>query len=188
MVISERAYLLLLGFIALERLFELQLSNRNARRAFEHGGIEVGRDHYRVMVVMHIAFLAACAMESLFTAHAVPWMVSMLAFMGVVVAQILRSLAVMTLGERWNTRIIVVPGAAPITRGLYRWMRHPNYVAVVVEILALPLIRGAWITAIVFSIADAFLLTVRIPSEERALGASYSQAFGGISRFFPRRG
>ena len=90
-----------------------------------------------------------------------------------------------TLGERWNTRIIVMPGAAPVTRGLYRWIRHPNYVAVVIEILALPLIRGGWITAVVFTIANALVLAVRIPAEERALGANYSEAFGGVSRFFP---
>jgi methyltransferase len=83
-----------------------------------------------------------------------------------------------------------MPGAAPVTRGLYRWMRHPNYVAVVIEIAALPLIRGCWITAVVFTLANALMLAVRIPAEERALGANYSEAFGTIARFFPhpRRG
>lgn len=185
MVISERAYLLLLAFIAAERVFELRLSNRNAHRAFERGAIEVGHDHYRVMVAMHTAFLVSCALESLFVAHAIPLLVSTLAIIGVVAAQVLRYAAVMTLGERWNTRIIVMPGAAPITCGLYRWMRHPNYVAVVLEILALPLIRGGWMTASVFTIANAAMLAVRIPAEERALGASYSRAFGGVARFFP---
>ncbi len=110
----------------------------------------------------------------------------MIALVGVIIAQFLRYAAVMTLGERWNTRIIVMPDAAPVTRGLYRWMRHPNYVAVVIEIAALPMIRGCWITAGVFTIANALMLAVRIPAEERALGANYSAAFGDVGRFFPR--
>ena len=186
MVISERAYLLLLALIAIERVFELRLSNRNAHRAFEHGAIEVGRDHYRVMVAMHTAFLVSCALESLLLRHAISPIVTTLAILAALAAQILRYIAVMTLGERWNTRIIVMPGAAPITRGLYKWMRHPNYVAVVLEILALPMIRGGWITAAVFTVANALMLAVRIPAEERALGANYSRAFGEVGRFFPR--
>ncbi len=93
----------------------------------------------------------------------------------------------MTLGERWNTRIIVMPGAAPVTTGLYRWVRHPNYVAVVVEIAALPMIRGCWITAGIFTIANALMLAVRIPAEEHALGTGYSEALGSVGRFFPSR-
>jgi methyltransferase len=185
MVISERAYLLLLAVIALERVFELLLSQRNARQALANGGIEVGRNHYRIMVTMHTLFLASCAAESILVARTISPMISALALAGVFVAQVLRYAAVATLGERWNTRIIVMPGAAPVTRGLYRWMRHPNYVAVVLEIAALPMIRGCWITAVVFTLANALMLAVRIPAEERALGVNYSAAFGGVSRFFP---
>jgi methyltransferase len=185
MVISERAYLILLALLVAERIVELGISQRNARRAFAHGGIEVGRRHYRVMVAMHSLFLVACAAESLFILHAISPIVSMLALLGVIAAQLLRYAAVATLGERWNTRIIVMAAAAPVTRGLYRWIRHPNYVAVVLEIAALPMIRGCWITAVGFTIANAAMLGVRIPAEERALGANYSEAFGGVSRFFP---
>ena len=185
MVISERAYLVLLALLATERLAELFISRRNARRALAHGGIEVGRSHYRIMVIMHTSFLASCAAESILVAHPTSPTVSAIALVGVFLAQFLRYAAVVTLGERWNTRIIVMPGAAPVTRGLYRWIRHPNYVAVVIEILALPLIRGGWITAVAFTIANALVLAVRIPAEERALGENYSEAFGGVSRFFP---
>ncbi len=185
MVISERTYLLLLALLAAERVFELFISQRNARRAFADGGIEVGRSHYRVMVMMHTLFLASCAAESLLVAHAISPLVSALALVSALVAQFLRYTAVVTLGERWNTRIIVMPDAVPVTRGLYRWIRHPNYAAVVIEIAALPLIRGCWITAVVFTIANALILAVRIPAEERALGANYSEAFGSIARFFP---
>jgi methyltransferase len=185
MVISEHAYLLLLALLAGERVIELFISRRNARRALLQGGIEVGQGHYRVMVIMHTLFLASCAAESIFIAHAIAPIVSMIALAGAFVAQILRYAAVVTLGPRWNTRIIVVPGATPVTRGLYRWIRHPNYIAVVIEIAALPMIRGSWITAVVFTLANALVLAVRIPAEERALGADYSIAFGGVARFFP---
>jgi methyltransferase len=185
MVISEPAYLILLALLAAERLFELFISRRNARWAFAHGAIEVGRSHYRVMVAMHTLFLASCAAESIVIAHSISPIVSAVALLSAFLAQFLRYGAVVTLGARWNTRIIVMPGAAPVTRGLYRWIRHPNYVAVVIEIAALPLIRGCWITAVVFTIANALMLAVRIPAEERALGANYSEAFGAVARFFP---
>lgn len=187
MVISERAYLILLALLAAERVFELFISRRNARRALAHGGIEVGGDHYRVMVAMHTLFLISCAAESLFLARAISPFISMISLLGVILAQLLRYAAVMTLGERWSTRIIVMPDAAPVTRGLYRWIRHPNYVAVAIEIAALPMIRGCWITAGVFTIANAVMLAVRIPAEERALGANYSEALGNLGRFFPTR-
>jgi methyltransferase len=185
MVISERAFLLLLALIAVERVFELLLSQRNARRALAHGGIELGRGHYRVMVTMHTLSLASCVAESILVARTILPMVSAVALAGVFLAQILRYAAVATLGERWNTRIIVTPGAAPVTRGLYRWIRHPNYVAVVIEIAALPMVRECWMTAAGFTLANLLMLAVRIPAEERALGAHYSEAFGGVSRFFP---
>jgi methyltransferase len=185
MVISEGEYLLLLALIAAERMLELFISRRNARRALGDGAIEVGRGHYRVMVMVHALFLASCAAESILIAHAISPGVSAMALLCVIAAQVLRYTAVVTLGERWNTRIIVMPDGAPIMRGLYRWIRHPNYVAVAIEIAALPMIRGCWITAVTFTAANALVLAIRIPAEERALGANYSQVFGGVARFFP---
>jgi methyltransferase len=187
MTISETAYLLLLAMLVVERVFEVFISRRHARWAFANGGIEVGRDHYRIMVLMHTVFLASCAVESAMDIWAIPPILSAVALASTFFAQFLRYSAVVTLGEYWNTRIVVLPNAVPITRGLYRWMRHPNYVAVVIEIAALPLIRACWITAIVFTIANALILRVRIPAEERALGDTYSAAFGGVARFFPHR-
>ena len=95
------------------------------------------------------------------------------------------TLAVTTLGERWNTRIIVSPDRAPVTSGPYRFMRHPNYLAVVIEIAAVPMIGGAIFTAIAFSIGNALILAVRIPAEERAMGGRYADALGSRRRFFP---
>jgi len=185
MVISEPAYLLLLGLLAIERMFELFVSWRHARWAFAHGGIEVGRAHYRVMVLMHLLFLFSCVIESALNVHAISPFVSAVALVFTFLAQFLRYSAVVTLGQYWNTRIIVMPDTPPVTRGLYRWIRHPNYVAVAIEIVALPMVRGCWITAIVFTIANALILRVRIPAEESALGASYSEAFSNVARFFP---
>jgi methyltransferase len=92
---------------------------------------------------------------------------------------------VAALGERWNTRILVVPGAPPVRRGPYRFLRHPNYLAVAIEIAALPLAFGSWRTALAFSVGNAFLLGVRIPAEERALGAAWGAAFADTPRFVP---
>jgi len=187
MVISETAYLILLLLLVVERVFELVISRRNAQRAFARGAIEVGRGHYRLMALMHTAFIISCFTESILDVHDAWPIVSTVALAATFIAQFLRYAAVVTLGEYWNTRIIVMPDAAPITRGLYRWVRHPNYIAVVIEIAALPLIRACWVTALVFTIANAAMLAVRIPSEERELGAKYSEAFGGVSRFLPCR-
>ncbi len=186
MVIPLRAYLGLLAFIALERIFELALSRRNARRAFARGGIESGQRHYRVMTVLHTSFLLSCAVEAMLTDRAAPAWLSMSALTGALAAQALRYWAVSALGDRWNTRVIVLPGAAPVTRGPYRFMRHPNYLAVMLELASVPLIRGLWITAAVFSVANAILLAVRITVEERALGDRYASSFAALPRLIPR--
>ena len=169
MLISERAYLAILGLLIVERILELTISTRNARRAFARGAIEYGQRHFPAMVAMHTLFIASCAIESLFVVRAISPIISTLALVAALIAQILRYAAVIALGERWNTRIIVTPGAPLVTRGPYRWMRHPNYLAVVIEIAAVPLIRGCWMTALTFSIANALMLSIRIPAEERAL-------------------
>lgn len=187
-MISLDAYLALLAVVALERVAELLISRRNARRAFARGAIEVGRAHFRVMVGFHALFLISCAAEPLVFQRAVPPTLTALALLGLIAAQALRYWAIVTLGERWNTRVIVLPGAAPVTDGPYRLMRHPNYLAVVIEIASLPMLRGAWITALVFSLGNAAILAVRIPAEERALGGAYARAFASRARFIPRHG
>jgi methyltransferase len=182
---STRAYLLLLGFILVERLFELVLSARNARRALAAGGREVGQGHYRVMTALHTAFLLACVGEVLVLQRAFPGPLGWLALVGAVAAQLLRYWAISTLGERWNTRIIFIPGAQPVTSGPYRFVRHPNYVAVILEMVCIPLIHGGYLTALLFSVANAALLVVRIRAEEAALGAEYRRAFHARPRFIP---
>jgi methyltransferase len=186
MMISERAYLVILALIGGERLFEVILSQRNARRAFARGAVEVKQRHYTFMVAFHALFLLSCAAESLLCQRSFPPALAWAALGITICAQALRYTAVWTLGDRWNTKIIVVPGERPITRGVYRWLRHPNYLAIVLEIAAIPMIRGAWITALVFSLLDLPLLAVRISVEETALGEAYTKAFASRSRLIPK--
>ena len=185
MVTSVQLYLGLLLLVALERGVELVLSARNARLARARGGVESGRGHYPVMAVFHGAFLVACALEVVLLRRPFPGFVGGLALAVVLGAQALRYWAIATLGWRWNTRIVVVPGAAPVTGGPYRFVRHPNYLAVIAEMVALPLVHGAWLTALAFTLGNAWLLRVRIHAEERALGESWEHAFAGRPRFVP---
>jgi methyltransferase len=184
-VISLRSYLILLAMLVVERIFELNLARRNARRAFDRGAIEVGQVHYRVMVAFHALFIVSCVVEAVFFPHALPSIVAWIALFAEICAQALRYWAVSTLGDRWNTRIVVTPEREPVTTGPYRFMRHPNYLAVVIEIAAVPMIGGAIFTAIAFSIGNALILAVRIPAEERAMGAHYEDALGSRRRFIP---
>lgn len=161
----------LVALVGLERLAELVVSTRNAAWSFARGGVEHGRGHYPVMVALHTGFLVAMLVEAWVRRPEVPPALAW-SMLGLVIAsQALRWWCIATLGHRWNTRVIVVPGMPPVTSGPYRLLRHPNYVAVVVEGIALPLVHSAWITAVVFTVANAALLTVRIRVEDAALAA-----------------
>lgn len=166
---SLALYYGLLALTALERLAELRVSKRNAAWSFAQGGVERGREHYPVMVVLHTGFLVGCALEPwLLDRPFLPWLgLPMLALAAA--CQGLRWWVIRTLGPRWNTRVIIVPGLPRITGGPFRWLKHPNYLAVVLEGIALPLIHGAWLTALVFTVLNAALLAVRVRCEERAL-------------------
>ncbi len=184
MVTARDAYLGLLALVALERGAELWLSARNADRALARGAVESGRGHYPAMVAVHALFLVACAAEALAFPDPPP-ATALLAVAGVLAAQALRWWAVSALGDRWNTRILVVPGEPPLTGGPYRWLRHPNYLAVVVEVACLPLAYGSWRTALAFSFLNALLLRARIPAEERALGSAWAASLGDRPRLVP---
>ena len=166
---SLTAFTVLVVLVGLERLAELVVSKRNAAWSFERGGTESGRGHYPFMVVLHSGFLVAMLVEAWVrrpdVAPGLAW--SMLAL--VVASQALRWWCIVTLGPHWNTRVIIVPGLAPVRSGPYRLIPHPNYVAVVVEGAALPLVHASWLTALVFTLANAALLRVRIRVENEAL-------------------
>ncbi|WP_157559198.1 isoprenylcysteine carboxyl methyltransferase family protein [Nocardioides sp. Soil774] len=163
------AFTVLVALVGLERLAELVVSKRNADWSMERGGVESGRGHYPFMVVLHTGLLAGALAEAWLRRPDVPSLLawSMLAL--VVASQALRWWCITTLGPRWNTRVIVVPGLAPVASGPYALFKHPNYVAVVVEGCALPLVHAGWITAAVFTVLNAGLLAVRIRAEDAAL-------------------
>jgi len=183
------AYIIFLTLVGLERLVELRISKRNAAWAFEHGGFEVGKSHFKYMATLHTVFLFACGLEVLFLKR--PFIPSlgypMLAL--ALAAQGLRYYVVTTLGKLWNVRVIIVPGQKMVNHGLYKYIRHPNYLGVIVEGLALPLIHTAWLTAVSFTVLNALVLFVRIRCEERALNEnnSYLSVFDALGRFFPWR-
>jgi methyltransferase len=166
---SALLYTVLVVAVGVQRLGEMAVSRRNAAWAFARGGVETGRGHLPVMVVLHTGFLVGCVAEVWLADRpflpALGW--PMLAL--VVAGQAVRVWCVRALGPRWNTRVIVVPGMALVASGPYRFLAHPNYAVVVVEGFALPLVHTAWLTALVFTIANAGLLTVRLRTERRAL-------------------
>ena len=154
---------LILWFVTLQRLAELFLAERNRKRLLAKGATEHGRAHYPMIVAVHAAWLAALW----WFAPGRPISVSLLLFFLLLQAGRLWVLA--TLGERWTTRIIVLPDAPLVTGGPYRFVDHPNYVIVVLEIAVLPLVFGLWQIALIFSLLNAAVLTVRIRAESRAL-------------------
>ena len=155
--------------VGLERLAELVISNRNAAWSLQRGGRETGRRHYAVMVVLHTGLLVGMLVEAWVRRPHVGALLASSMLLLAVASQALRWWCIRTLGVRWNTRVIVVPDLPLVRSGPYRFLSHPNYVAVVVEGFALPLVHAAWITALVFTVANALLLTVRLRVESFAL-------------------
>src|ERR1700749_1443982 len=160
-------YYLLVLAVGIERLVELVVSKRNAQWSFDQGAKEFGRSHYPVMVGLHTALLVGCIVE---TAALHRPFIAWLGWPGAAASRGLRWWCITTLGHRWNTRVIVLPQAPLVREGPYRWLHHPNYVAVVAEGFALPLVHTAWLTAAIFTLANAMLLTVRLQVENSALG------------------
>jgi methyltransferase len=163
------AFTVLVALVGLERVAELVVSVRNAAWSRARGGVESGLGHYPFMVALHTGLLVGALVEAWVRRPDVPPWLAWSMTVVVLASQALRWWCIATLGRRWNTRVIVVPGLAPVTDGPYRWLRHPNYVAVVVEGAALPVVHAAWITAAVFTVLNAFLLRVRIRVEDAAL-------------------
>jgi methyltransferase len=164
-------YLLLIGAVVVERLAEVVVAERHRSVSKERGGIEFGAGHYPAMVTLHTALLAGCLLEPVLLHRpfipALGWPMVLIA----VAAQALRWWCITTLGYQWNTRVIVIPGAVRISGGPYRFLPHPNYVAVIAEGFALPLVHTAWITALVFTVLNAALLRTRIHVENAALAS-----------------
>jgi methyltransferase len=162
--------ILILGFVTLQRLGELVLSNRNTALLKASGAREVGREHYPYMVALHALWLGGLWWL------AVPWQgesgrpVSLALLVVYALLQVLRVWVIGSLGGRWTTRIIVLPEAPLVQSGPYRFLSHPNYVVVAGEIAVLPLMFGLIWFAVLFSVLNAVILYVRIRTENAALG------------------
>lgn len=162
--------------MTLSRLIELPFASANTRRLIAAGGHEVAHSHYPLIVVLHAAWLAALW----WLAPGQPVDLPLLALFALV--EIARMWVLLTLGPRWTTRIIVVPGEMLVSRGPYGFLNHPNYAVVVAEIALLPLVFGLWRTALIFSLLNAALLTVRIRAENEALSACRPRSGGTPAR------
>lgn len=169
---SELLYTAIVLAVVLERGAEVVVSQRNAAWALARGGVESGRGHYPVMVVLHAGLLVGCLVEVHLAGRSFEPVLGWTMLALVVVCQAVRWWCIAVLGKQWNTRVIVVPHLPLVRGGPYRFLPHPNYLVVVLEGAALPLIHGAWVTALVFTVANAALLRVRIRVEDRALSTA----------------
>jgi methyltransferase len=184
---TSQAFVVFVVLVALERLAELRLSRRNESRLRELGAREHASGHFIVMQLLHTLWLVSIVLEVTLLRPSFQLWICVLAALCFGMGQGLRYAAIHALGGRWTVRVLTLPGAAPVTRGIYRYLRHPNYLGVVLEIAALPLLHSAWRSAVVFSIANAVLLAVRIRKEEHALSENggYDEALGPLPRLWP---
>lgn len=166
---SYALFCALVGAVALERVGELVVARRHLAWSLARGGRESGFAHYPFMVFLHTGLLAGCLLEAGLGHRSFQAAVGLPMLALVLASQALRWWCIVTLGPSWNTRVVIVPGSARVTSGPYRHLRHPNYLAVVVEGAALPLVHDAWITAMLFTVLNAALLRVRLRVENRAL-------------------
>lgn len=175
-------------FLIVQRITELFIARKNEKWMKNRGGIEHGKDHYPYIVSLHLLFLISFFIEvQVFHRELTDiWFVM---FPILFLTQLLRYWSVFSLGNYWNTKIMIVPGDVVISRGPYKFVKHPNYIVVAVEILLLPLLFHAYITAILFTIMNVVMMTVRIPAEESALRTytNYHEVFPVKSRFSPKR-
>jgi len=173
-----RLFLFVFIIVVMQRLVELFVANRNEKWIRSKGAKEIGASHYKWMVLMHMAFFVSLLIEVLvFDRPLSPfWGVLLAVFL---LMQVLRVWCLSSLGKFWNTKILILPGADVQKKGPYRWIRHPNYVIVTTELIVLPILFSAYFTAGLFLLLNIWMLSVRIPAEERALRdlTNYNEVF-----------
>lgn len=184
---SQSLFLLFLAGLGLQRLWELRLSGRNTAALLAAGGREHAAAHYRTMKALHGGWFLAIVAEVLVLRRRFRPRLAAVAGLLFLLGQSLRYAAIRTLGERWTTRVITLPGEAPVRDGVYRFLRHPNYLGVILEVATVPLIHSAYLTSLLFSMANALLLRTRIQAEEAALirDNAYGMAMMERARFAP---
>lgn len=157
------ASIALLAFVTLQRLVELPIATANTKRLRGAGGYEVGAGHYPLIVALHASWLISLWLLAAGRPIQIPFLLLFL------LIEVGRIWVLRTLGSRWTTRIIVVPGEPLVRHGPYRFVNHPNYVVVIAEIAVLPLVFGLWQVALTFSLLNAAILAVRVSAEDSAL-------------------
>ncbi|WP_096154326.1 MULTISPECIES: isoprenylcysteine carboxyl methyltransferase family protein [Bacillus] len=183
-------FTLFLSFVITQRLAELIIAKRNESWMLQNGAKEYFPNHYKFIVLLHIGFLISFISEGIiFNKEVSPIWPGLLILFGF--TQLLRVWAITSLGKFWNTKIIILPNANIVKKGPYKFIRHPNYLIVGLEILLIPLLFQAYFTAIVFTILNAVILSIRIPLEEKALiegTADYNKYMEYKNRFFVKIG
>jgi len=178
---------IIIGLIILQRLVELGIAKSNEKWMKQLGAIEFGVKHYRYMVLIHVLFFISLLTEKIYLKHGLSqiWPLLLSVFL---LAQLIRIWVISTLGRYWNIKIIVLRDAKIIKKGPYRFIKHPNYFVVTIELLVIPLLFNLYITACLFTILNAIILIIRIPEEEKALKelTEYEGQFENCNRFFPR--
>jgi methyltransferase len=180
-------FLIFIGFIIVQRLSELAVARRNEQWMKAKGAIEFGSGHYPFIVFVHTAFILSTIFEVYYYNRGLStfWPVLLAVFL---LTQGIRVWAISSLGPYWNTKIIVLPNADIVKKGPYRFIKHPNYLVVVVEIITIPLLFNAYFTAFIFTGLNLLILGIRIPAEEQALKelTYYEAQFEDNSRFIPK--
>lgn len=171
----------LIAFLIVQRLAELGYAQWNTLRLRERGGIEFGANHYPLIVALHALWLLGLWVLGHDRSVDPLWLTLFIAL------QAGRVWVIASLGRRWTTRVIVLPGAVPVTRGPYRWLAHPNYLIVILEIAVVPLALGLPLFALVFSLANAALVAYRIRVENQALASARQDARATLANETPRR-
>jgi methyltransferase len=183
-----RAFLVLLACVVVQRLLEVRVSKRHEAELLARGGKEHAPEQMPYMIALHSAWLLSCALEVLWLDRPFRLWLALPALLLFCVGQALRLLAINALGDRWTVKIVTLPGAPAVNHGIFQYLRHPNYLGVVLEIAALPLVHDAWLTAVVFSIANGLLLRQRIRAEEQALreASDYDARLAARPRMIPK--
>lgn len=186
-MMSKWIFTAIVAAFALQRLAELFISRRHVQAILARGGREHGAGHFRAMQLLHGTWLVAMVAEVWLLDRPFYWPLAILAGAAAFAGQSLRYAAILTLGQRWTVRVLTLPGEPPIERGIYRYVRHPNYVGIILEMAGLPLMHTAWLTAVVYSLLNAAMLWTRIRAEERALAEDnqYDDTFAQRPRFLP---
>ncbi|PLR79605.1 hypothetical protein CVD25_11795 [Bacillus canaveralius] len=180
-------FFIFLAVVITQRIIELVIAKRNERWLKKRGAIEFGKAHYRIIVFIHALFFICLLFEVIYFKKELSffWPLLLVLFL---ITQAGRIWALTSLGRYWNTKIIVLPGSEVVKKGPYQFMKHPNYVIVSLELLIVPLLFDAYITALLFSMLNALILSIRIPAEEKALKdlTEYDRRFAATNRFIPK--